>query len=307
MLNVVFFSFFWGAQSFADIAKDLMARNLSAIKFESQILHGGNSMIPLCIDAIGGCSGCPAPKFEHREANNDATTSMFQGEVSGPLIKASESLFMTGSDLTCGKLAGIDRFKECNLFVNLALPMNCSDTFENQYPEQNIIHSVDDDGVCRSNTCKDPIRESNENEEVESGSKKGLIGSGTDGEKVDVAQMVNPTVCGEESTKTLELRNVTHVLNAEKNETVTNMVAQSTNKITQSSSNPKQLLKSSFTLKGGQKNDILSKTQILTESLACNKFDNASNKFITKHKLKQSRKENMADNNSMTPKVSAFC
>ncbi|KAJ1415423.1 Serine/threonine-protein kinase, active site [Sesbania bispinosa] len=320
--------------SFGDASKAMMRRNFPEIKFESLVMHGGNAIIPLRIDTLGDgeCSSCPAPKFGHREVDNNAITSMSRGGISGSVIKASDSLLMTGSDLTFRKLVGIDRFMECNLFVNRSLStsfqdpslhnegvvggniiefgkkMDYFDTFRHEYPGQNIVHPGS--GICESNTCKDPVRESDENEEVESGSKKGFIGFGTDKEKEDAAQMVKPELCVEELTKDLEPENCIHVLNLDKNETLRNIGTQSSNKIALSSSNPKQLLKSSSIVKGGQKNDIHLKTQILTESLACNKFENADHckndqKFITKHKLKQSRKENMAETESisMTQKV----
>jgi len=246
------------------------------------------------------------------------------------------------------------------------------------------------------------IRESIEKNKEERGSKEGMTNSDKNKEMEDVAQRVNPVVRGEEPTKVLELKKGMHILDLDKNKTVRNTVTQSeetllhhmvtrstskvaqsssnpkqllkssrilkegqkidlpsktqipteslacnkfdnvpkkidqgndqniiegdagkdqnvltrsTNKVAQPSSNPKQLMKSSRMLKGGQKNDLHSKTQILTESLACNKSDNVPKKIdqghdqsiISKNKLKQSRKENAAEDNFMTSKVSSFC
>ncbi|XP_027357218.1 probable serine/threonine-protein kinase cdc7 [Abrus precatorius] len=319
-------------QSFPDTVKAVMRRNFPAIKFEPPNISRGNFVFPLRIESIdtnGECSGCSVPNFKHREANNDASTSMSHGEVSRSVTKASDSLFMTGSAINCWKLASIDRFKECNLFVNLALPtcfqdtslchgggvgsiefwkkMDYFDTFRHGYPEQDIIHSVDVDGLCKSNTYKDPRRESNEDDKMEIGSKKGLIGSDTNRDKEDVAQMVNPIPRGEELTNGSEQTNLIHEINLEKNKSGRN--TKSTYKSAQSTASPKQLLKSSSILKGGQKNDLHPKSQILKESLACNKFDNVpknvdrcknDQKLITR---KQNRKENMAGSVSTTPKV----
>lgn len=346
-------------------------------------------MIPIRIDSIGECSGCSEPNFKYREADNDGITSMVKGEISGSLIKANESFFISESDSR--KLDGLDRFVGHNPFPNLAPPtsvqdqslcndvdvvgigsenkMDCFDSFGNEYPEQNITTIVDGENVCRNNTCRDSLLESNEiNKEEERGPKEGLVNyqndremedvaqrvdpvaCGEDPEKVlelekgiiresiekykeerglkegminydknkemeDVAQRVNPVVCGEEPTKVLELKKGMHVLDLDTNKTVRKMVTRSTNKIAQPSSNPKQLLKSSCMLKDGQKNDLHSKTQILTESLAFNNSDNVPKKIdqghdqsiISKNKLKQSRKENAEEDNFMTSKVSSFC
>lgn len=329
-----------------------MRRNFCAMKFESRIVNGGNYMIPIRIDSIGECSGCSEPNLKYREADNDGITSMVKGEISGSLIKANESFFISESDSR--KLEGLDRFVGHNPFANLAPPtsvqdqslcnddvvgigsedkMDCFDSFGNEYPEQNITPTVDGEKVCRNNTCRDSLLESNEiNKEEKRGPKEGLVNYENDREMEDVAQRVdpvacgedptdvlelekgiiresiekykeerglkegminydkneemedvalrvNPVVCGEEPTKVLELKKGMHVLDLDTNKTVRKMVTRSTNKIAQSSSNPKQLLKPSRTLKGGQKNDLHSKPQILTESLACNKFDNVPKKI----------------------------
>ncbi|KAK7350456.1 hypothetical protein VNO77_09121 [Canavalia gladiata] len=314
--------------SFADAAK-AMRRNFPPIKFEVQNISSGNFVFPFCIDTNGECSGCPVPNFDRRETNNGASTSMSHGEVPKSMIKASDNMFTTERDLNCWKLQPINRFKECNLFVNLTLPasfqepslcnegvvggirlgkkMDCFDTFRHEYLEHNIIHSVDGDGVCKSNTHEDPVRESSEDEKMNSGSKKGQIGSGTNGEKKDVAHTVNPALCGEELTNGLEQENHIHAINLEKSTSVRN--TKSTYRVSRTSSNPKQLLKSSCILKGGQKNDVHPKSQILKESLACNKIDHVA-KNVDQYKndqksitRKQNHKENMAERTAMTPKV----
>nr|KYP37657.1 Cell cycle serine/threonine-protein kinase hsk1 [Cajanus cajan] len=152
------------------------------------------------------------------------------------------------------------------------------------------IHHVDEDGICKSNTCKDQPRESNEYDEMESCSKNGLIGSGTNIDKEDVAQMVNAALYGEELTNGLEQKNRVHSINLDKKESERNTVTKSTYKIDKFCSNPKQLLKSSCILKGGRKTDLHPQSQILKESLACNKFA-------------RKQKENMAETIAMTPKV----
>lgn len=331
------FGYFLFWQSFdVSTVEAAMRRNFSAMKFESRIMLGGNYMIPIRIDTIGECSGCSKPNFEYREADNDAIANPVRGEISGALIKTSESFFISESDLR--KPEGVDRFTEhnpsedlvpativqdqslCNEDVVVGIEsgkkMDCFDTLLHEYPEQNISHSLDDDGVCRNNTGKDPLRESNQkNKEVERGSTEGLVNYDKDREKEDVAQRLGPVVYEEEPTKDLDLKKGMRELDLGKNKTVRNMVTRSTYKVAQSS-NPKQLLKSSRILKGGQKNDIHSRTQILTESIACNKFDNAPKKIdqrkndeniIAKHKLKLSRKENVAENISSTSKVRGFC
>jgi hypothetical protein len=378
-------------QSFSDTTAEAMMRSFRAMQFESRIMHGGNR-IPIRIDTIRECLGRSKPNFEYREADNDGITNAAQGDIYDFLIKTSESFFINESGLM--KLdMDIDRLAGNNPFANIPPPtnvqdqslcneggvvgigsekkMDCFDTFGNEYPEQNITPTVDGDDVCRNNTCKDQLRESNEiNEEEERGPNEGLINDDKNREMEDVAQRVNPVACGEEPTQVLELKKGIlresnenskeeeiglkeglisyeknremedvaqqvnpivfgeeptkvlefkkgmHVLDLEKNKRARSMVTRSTNKAAQSSSNPKQVLKTSRILKGGLKNDQHSMTQILTESLACNKFDNVPNKIdqckddqniIAKNKLKQSRKENMAEDNSMTSKVSAFC
>ncbi|TKY68895.1 serine/threonine-protein kinase cdc7 [Spatholobus suberectus] len=306
-------------QSFAVAAEALTRRNFPVIKFESQNIGSGNFVFPLRIDTNGECSGRPVPNFEHREANKDASTSMSNEGVSKSIIKAIY--------LNCPKQEDIKRFMECNLFVNRALPdpslckegvvssvgfgkkMDHFDTFVHECTEQNSMHPVDEDGICKSNTCKDQPRESNEDDKVESGSKKGLIGSGTNRDKEDVSQMVNAALCGEELTNGLEQKNCVHPINLEKKESERNTVTKSIYKIAKSSSNPKQLLKSSCILKEGRKTDLHPRSQILKESLACNKVGNVpknvdqcknDQKLTTR---KQNHKENMAETIAMTHKV----
>ncbi|PNX92174.1 putative serine threonine-protein kinase cdc7-like protein [Trifolium pratense] len=367
-------------KSFSDTTAEAVMRSFYAMQFESRILHRGNSMIPIRIDTIGECSGCSEPSFEYRKADNDGITNMAQGDIYGFLIKTSESFFISESglmklDKDLGRLAGNNPFANlepptdvqdqslCNegglVGIGSEKKMDCFDTFGNEYPEQNISPTVDGDDVCRNNTCKYPLRESNEINEEERGPKEGLINDDKDREMEDVAQRANPVACGEEPTqvmesnekgkeeeiglkeglisydkniemedvaqwvnpivcgeeeptKVLEFKIGTHVLDSDKNKRARSMVTRSTNKVAQSSSNPKQVLKTSRILKGGLKNDQHSMTQILTESLACNKFDNVPNKIdqckydqniIGKNKHKQSRKENVEEDNSMTSKV----
>ncbi|KAK7277174.1 hypothetical protein RIF29_18325 [Crotalaria pallida] len=307
-------------ESYADIARAMVRRNLPTIKFESLTMHSANAMVPAMIplhidDSNGECS---AWNFEHREADNDAiaSTSMFPGEISRTVIKASDSLFMTGSVLNCQHLVG-----NCALPTTSQDPSLCNealvgssafgkkmDYFEtlHEYPEQNV-HPVDH-GIFKSNTCKDPIRESNEEEgaQVECGLKEELIGTGTEREKGDITQKVNPAICGEELTTGVEPKNLLCSSTLDKDEIVRNIETQSTYKIGHPSS--KQFLKSSI-VKGGQKNDLHPKSQVLIESVACKKLDNApnvdecKNDQNTRHKLRQSRKENMAETTSITPKV----
>ena len=78
------------------------------------------------------------------------------------------------------------------------------------------------------------------------------------------------------------------------------------------SSTPKRPLKSSSILKGGQKNDLHPKSQILKESLVSNKFGNVP-KNVDQRKneqnltaRKQNHKENMAGNIATTTKVSSL-
>ncbi|WJX85910.1 non-specific serine/threonine protein kinase [Trifolium repens] len=320
-------------KSFSDTTAEAMMRSFLAMQFESRIMHGGNR-IPIRIDTIRERLGCSEPNFEYREADNDGITNPAQGDIYDFLIKTSKSFFINESGLM--KLdRDIDRLAGNNPFANIPPPtnvqdqslcneggvvgigsekkMDCFDTFGNEYPEQNITPTVDGDDVCRNNTCKDQLRESNEiNEDEERGPNEGLINDDKNREMENVAQRVNPIVFGEEPTKVLEFKKGMHVLDLEKNKRARSMVTRSTNKAAQSSSNPKQVLKTSRILKGGLKNDQHSMTQILTESLACNKFDNVPHKIdqckddqniIAKNKLKPSRKENMAEDNSMTSKV----
>ncbi|KAK7286972.1 hypothetical protein RJT34_22357 [Clitoria ternatea] len=317
-------------QSFGDTGNAVLRRNLPAIKFESQNICSRNFVLPLRIDTNVECPGCPLPNFEHRKANDDTSTNMSYGEVSKFLIKASDGLVCIDR-FNCQKLQGIDRFKGGNLFVNLALPTGfqgsllCNegvvggigfekkddylDSFMDGHAEQSNIRPVDE-GICKSETCKDPVRESksNEGDEVECCSKKGLSGSCTNREKEDVGQRVNPAKCGEEMTNGLEQKNNNHAINLEKKKSVRNIVTKSTHKIAQPS-NSKKLWKSSSISKEGQKNDLHPKSQILKEWLACNKFgtvpenvDECKNdqKSTTR---KQNHKENMAETIAITPKA----
>ncbi|KAL2626292.1 hypothetical protein AAZV13_07G103100 [Glycine max] len=305
-----------------------MRRNFPVIKFESQNIGSRSFVFPLRIDKNEECSGCPMPNFEHREANNDARTTMSNGEVSESIIKAltKKKSIIKASYLNCLKLVDRNRFMDCNLFVDRALldPSLCKDgivnslgfgkkmdsfgTFMHDYAEQNSIRHVDEDGIGKSNTCKDQPREPNEDDEVESGSQKGLIDSVTNRDKEDVAQRVNAALCREELTNGLEQKNRVHAMNLEK-ESERNTGTKSTNKIANSSSIPKRLLKSSSILKGGQKNDLHPKSQILKESLASNKFGNVPknvDQCRNDQKLtarKQNRNENMAGIIATTTKV----
>ncbi|KAG4393534.1 hypothetical protein GLYMA_03G109300v4 [Glycine max] len=310
-------------QSFADAAEALMRSNFPVIKFESQNIGSGNFVFLLRIDKNEECSGCPMSNFEHRGANNDASTTMSNGEVSKSIIEVltKKISIIKTSYLNCPKLVDKNRFMECNLFVvdppckegivnNLGIgkKIDYFDTFTHDCAEQNSIHHVDEDGIGKSNTCKDQPREPNEDDEVESGSKKGLIDSGTNRVKEDVAQRVNAALCGEALTNGLEQKNHVHAMNLEK-ESERNTGTKSTNKISNSSSTPKRPLKSSSILKGGQKNDLHPKSQILKESLVSNKFGNVP-KNVDQRKneqnltaRKQNHKENMAGNIATTTKV----
>ncbi|CAL0305951.1 unnamed protein product [Lupinus luteus] len=478
-------------QSYAHTAK---AKVLPTLTFGSPTTDWGDAFVPLHIDFANGISSdCPAWNFDHGEADNDASTSMLQGEISRSVI--SHSLFLTGNDLPCQNVGNHalpttfqDPFQcdEAHVGSNgFGKKMDYAETFRHEYSEQNI-HPVDH-GICKFDTCKDPVRESNEEEsmqvqcdlkeglngsgtegekedttqvvnlatcgeelksclepkyftckdprresneeegmqvecglkegligsgterekedttqvvnlatcgeqltyglepknftckdpiresneeeamQVECGLKEGLIGSGTEREKENTTQVVNLATCGEQLTYGLELKNFTHkdpiresneeegmqvecplkegligsgterekedttqvvklatcgeqltsglkrrnlkrALNFDKDETMRSIGTQSTCKTAHPSA--KQYLKSSI-LKGGQKNDLHHKSQTLTGSVACNKFDNAPNLNVdeskneqnTRHKLKQSRKENMAQTTSINPKV----
>ncbi|KAE9603442.1 hypothetical protein Lal_00008190 [Lupinus albus] len=309
-----------------------------------------------------------------READNDASTSMLQGEISRSVI--SRSLFLTGNDFpfrNVGNHALPTTFQDPFLCDDEARvsssgfgkKMDYVETFSHAYSEENI-HPLDH-GICEINTSKDPLRESNEEEDmqVECDLKEGLVGSVTEREKEDINEVVNLATCGEELTYGLELENITckdpiresneeegiqvkcclkeglsgsgterekgdttqlvnlatcrekltyglepknlrRALNFDKDEIPRNIGTQSTCKIAHPSS--KKHLKSS-TLKGGQRNDLHPKSQILTKSVACNKFDNdpnadeKKNEQNTRHKLKQIRNENMAETTSINPKV----
>ncbi|KAK7382840.1 hypothetical protein VNO80_01942 [Phaseolus coccineus] len=300
-------------QSFAGAAEALMRRNFPVLKFESQNIGSGNFVFPLRVDKNEKCSGCLMPNIKHRQANNDPSQTMCNEEVSKSII----------NDLNDGpKLADIYRFMACNLRVDRALldPSICKngidasslgfgkkmdfDTFTHDCTELNSTHHVEEDGTGESNACKNLPGKPNE-DEVQSGSKKGLIDAGTDRDKEDVTQMVNAALCGEGLTNGLKQKNPAHAISLEKMESERNTI---TYKIANSSSNPKRLLKSSSTLKGGQKNELHPKSQILKESLASNKcnvprnFDQCKNdqKLTTR---KQNHKENMAENISATTKV----
>ncbi|KAL2319862.1 hypothetical protein Fmac_028831 [Flemingia macrophylla] len=321
-------------QSFADAAEALMRRNSPVIKFESQDIGSRNFVFPLCIDTCGECSGCPVPEFEHREANNDASTGMCNGETSKSITKASY--------INHPNVVDINRFMRCNLFGNCALcnPSLCKarvksfesgkktehfDTFMPECTNQNGTHHMDEDEIYKCNSCNDQSRESNnKDDELEScsekgpigcdtnrdkeDSEKGLIGCNTNRDKEDVAQMVNAPLYGEELTNCLEHKNPVHSINLDKKESKRKTVTKSTNKIDKLSSNPKQLLKSCI-LKGGLKTDLHPKPQVLKDSLACNKFVNVPKQVDQRkndQKLiarKQSHKENMAETIAMTPKV----
>jgi hypothetical protein len=221
------FYIFFCLQSFSDTTAEAMMRSFRAMQFESRIMHGGNR-IPIRIDTIRECLGRSKPNFEYREADNDGITNAAQGDIYDFLIKTSESFFINESGLM--KLdMDIDRLAGNNPFANIPPPtnvqdqslcneggvvgigsekkMDCFDTFGNEYPEQNITPTVDGDDVCRNNTCKDQLRESNEiNEEEERGPNEGLINDDKNREMQDVAQRVNPVACGEEPTQVLELK-----------------------------------------------------------------------------------------------------
>jgi len=288
-----------------------MRRNFHVIKFESQNIGSGNFVFPLRVDKNEKRSGCLMPNFKHRQANNDPSPTMSNEEVSKSIIK----------DLNGPKLADINRFMACNLRVDRALldPSICKngidanslgfgkkmdyfDTFRHDCTEVNSIHHVED-GTGESNACKNLPGKPNEDDEVQSGSKKGLIDASTNRDKEDVTQMVNAALCGEEYG--LKQKNPAQAISLEKMEIERNTI---TYKIANSSSNPKRLLKSSSTLKGGQKNDLHSKSQILKDSLASNKCNVPKNVDQRKNdqKLttrKQNHKENMAENISATTKV----
>jgi len=301
-------------QSFADAAEALKRRNFPVLKFESQNIGRGNFVFPLRVDKNEKCSGCLMLNVKHRQANNDPCQTMCNEEVSKSII----------NDLNHGaKLADIYRFMPCNLRVDRALldPSICKngiddsslgfgkkmdfDTFTHDCTDLNSIHHVEEDGTGESNACKNLPGKPNEDDEGQSGSKKGLIDADTDRDKEDVTQMVNGAVCGEGLTNGLKQKNPAHAISLEKMETERNTI---TYKIANSSSNPKGLLKISSTLKGGQKNELHPKSQILKESLASNKCNVPRNVDQCKNdqKLttrKQNHKENMAENISATTKV----
>ncbi|KAL5061482.1 hypothetical protein RYX36_023219 [Vicia faba] len=320
-------------KSFVDTsAEAMMRRSFCTMKFEYRVMHDGNYMIPICIDTVGECLGWSEPNFEYKEADNNATTNTAQGVISDSLIKTSECFFVSDSGLK--KLEDLDRLPEHNPVAILALPpsvhdqslcnegivvgtesgkkVDCFDTFGNEYPELNITHYVDDVDVCRNNTGKDPQSDSNEkNKEYEKGLKEEVINYDKDRGKEDVAQSCKP-VCEEQPTKVLEFKKGTLVKDLDKNKRVRNMVTRSTNKAAHTSANPKPVSKTSRISKGGLKYDPHSMTQILVESLACHKLEDApkvidqckdDQNTVAKNKLKQNRKENLAEDNSMASKV----
>lgn len=299
-------------------------------------MHDGSYMIPICIDTVGECSGWSEPNFGYREADNDGTTNTAHEEISDYLIKTTECFFICDSGLK--KVEDLDGLPGHNPAAILAPPtsvqdqslcnegivvgiesgkkVDCFDTFGNEYRELNITHYVDDVDVCRNNAGKDQQSDSIEkNIEYEKGLKEEVINYDKDKGKEDVAQSFKPVVFGEEPTKVLEFKKGTHVKDLDKNKRVRNMVTRSTNKAAHTSANPKPVPKTSRISKGGLKYDQHSMTQILAESLACNKLEDApkvidqckdDQNIVAKNKLKQNRKENLAEDNSMTSKVRAF-
>nr|XP_025618168.1 probable serine/threonine-protein kinase cdc7 isoform X2 [Arachis hypogaea] len=254
-------------ESYAHDAKIMTRNNFPALKFESANMDIESAIIPLRIIENGECFDCPAPNFF--VTGNDTSTITFRAEVSGPVTKAGDSLFINGSELTCQK---------------------------------------ETDDIRKTNTSKDPISESkNEDEglQVEIDPKKGVIGFGMEKEKEDVFEMGHIALVAEELKNGVEPENHVSLLNLDNKEcTVRNMVT----------STPKQLLKSPSISKEGQRNDLQPKLQVLTESLACNisnktpeDVDQCRNdqtqKCLQKYKRKQNRKENLVETISITPKV----
>jgi len=291
-----------------------MKRNFPVIKFESQNIGSGNFVFPLRVDKNEKCSGCLMPNFKHRQANNDASPTMSNEEVSKSIIK----------DLNGPKLADVNRFMACNLRIDRALlyssifkngidansfgfgkKMDCFDAFTHDCTELNSINHVES-GTGESNACKNLPGRPDEDDELQSGSKKGLNDTGSNRDKVDVIQMVNAALCGEELTNGLQKKNPCHAINLETMEGERDII---TYKRANSSSNPKRPLKSSSTLKGGQKNDLHPKSQILKESPASSKCNNVPqnvDQFKNDQKLatrKQNHKENKAENIPATTKV----
>ncbi|BAT96845.1 hypothetical protein VIGAN_09015300 [Vigna angularis var. angularis] len=299
-------------QSCADAAEALMRRNFPIIKFESQNIGSGNFVFPLRVDKNEKCSGYLMPNFKHR---HDISPTMSNEEVSKPIIK----------NLNSPKLADVNRFMACNLRVDRAMlepsvckngidvnsfgfgkKMDCFDAFTHDSTELNSITHVAS-GTGESNVCKNLPGRPNEDDEVQSGSKKGLVDTGSNRDKEDVTQMVNAVLCGEELTNGLQQKNSCLAINLETMEGERNII---TYKRANSSLNPKRPLKSSSTLKGGQKkNGLHPKSQILKESPASNKCNNVPqnvDQFKNNQKLatrKQNHKENKAENIPATTKV----
>ncbi|XP_014515189.2 probable serine/threonine-protein kinase cdc7 isoform X2 [Vigna radiata var. radiata] len=296
-------------QSFADATKTLKRRNFPILKFESQNIGSGNFVFPLPVDKIEKCSGCLMPNFKHRHG---VSPTMSSEEVSKSIIK----------DLNRPKLVDVNRFMACNLRVDLAMlepsickngidvksfgfgmKMDCFDAFGRT--ELNSINHVAS-GTGESNVCKNQPGRPNEDDEVRNGSKKELIDTSSNRDKEDITQMVNAALCGEELTNGLQQKNPCLAINLEIMEGERNII---TYKRANSSLNPKRSLKSSSTLKGGQKNGINPKSQILKESPASNKCNNVPqnvDQFKNDQKLttrKQSHKENKAENIPATTKV----
>ncbi|CAJ1948988.1 unnamed protein product [Sphenostylis stenocarpa] len=303
-------------QSFADAVEAMVRRNFPVIKFESQNIGSGNFVFPLRVDKNEVCSGCPIPNFKHREANSDASPTISNEEVCKSIIK----------DFSGPKLADNKRFMAGSLFVDRALldPSECKDgivnkslgfekkidyfdTFTHDCAELNSIHDVNEGGISKSHACKNLPRKLKEDDEMQSGSTKGLIDAGTNRGNEDVTPMVNAALCGEElTTNGYKKKTPVHAINLEKKESERNTI---TYNIANSSSNPKRLLKPSSILKGGLKNDLHPESQILKESLACNKCSNVP-KIVDQSKIdqklttrKQNHKENMAENISATMQV----
>ncbi|MED6143812.1 hypothetical protein PIB30_009312 [Stylosanthes scabra] len=316
-------------ESYAHDAKTMMGSNIPALKFGSENMQIENSIIPLSIVKNGECFDCPPPNFECCVTDNDTSKIMFQAEVSGPATKASDSLFITRNDIACEKVAGTDSFMQSNLSVNHAQPTGFQDTLlcnetlvgnidlgkkmdnfdapGSELPEQNNIDSADD--IWKTNTCKDPIRESKKEDKeglrVEIDLNKEAIDSDMEQEKGDVFERAHIALVAEELKNGEEPENHLSLFDLDNKEcTVRNM----------GTSTPKQLQKSPSISKEGQRNDLQPKLQVLTQSLACNisnkvpeDVDQCKNdetkKCLLKYKRKQNHKENLVETISTTPKV----
>ncbi|KAL1339175.1 hypothetical protein AAHE18_U015300 [Arachis hypogaea] len=312
-------------ESYAHDAKIMTRNNFPALKFESANMDIESAIIPLRIIENGECFDCPAPNFF--VTGNDTSTITFRAEVSGPVTKAGDSLFINGSELTCKKETGRDSFMQSNISVNHVKSTGFQDTLlcnetlvdielgkkidyfdapGSELAEQNNIGTADD--IRKTNTSKDPISESkNEDEglQVEIDPKKGVIGFGMEKEKEDVFEMGHIALVAEELKNGVEPENHVSLLNLDNKECTVRNTGTST---------PKQLLKSPSISKEGQRNDLQPKLQVLTESLACNisnktpeDVDQCRNdqtqKCLQKYKRKQNRKENLVETISITPKV----